>query len=112
MACLFWPHDSLAIHFEAASGFACIRFQFIIFSSLFCRRQVEAEERAELLERRSAQGPDGLPASWQRHGTDAEAAMMGHVSNSKRVLEEAYQTGTAILGNMSSQRDRLKVLAM
>ena len=34
---------------------------------------------------------------------------MGHVSNSKRVLEEAYQTGTAILGNMSSQRERLKV---
>lgn len=70
-----------------------------------CRRQVEEEERAELLARRSTGGPAG----WQRPGVDEEAALMGHVSNSKRVLEEAYQTGTAILGNMSSQRERLKV---
>lgn len=35
--------------------------------------------------------------------------MQSSVSNSKRVLEEAFQTGTAILGSMSGQRDRLKV---
>ncbi len=40
---------------------------------------------------------------------DEEAAVQGHVNNSKRVLEEAYQTGTAILGNMAGQRERLKV---
>jgi hypothetical protein len=34
---------------------------------------------------------------------------MSHVQNSKRVLEEAFQTGTAILTNMSGQRERLKV---
>ena len=42
---------------------------------------------------------------------DEEAAVQGHVNNSKRVLEEAYQTGTAILGNMAGQRERLKVSA-
>ncbi len=35
--------------------------------------------------------------------------MRSSVGNSKRVLEEAFQTGTAILGSMSGQRDRLKV---
>lgn len=66
---------------------------------------MEEEQRAELLERRSSGGPAG----WRRPGLDEEAALQGHLSNSKRVLEEAYQTGTAILGNMSSQRERLKV---
>ena len=69
------------------------------------RRQVEAEERAELLARRSTGGPLG----WQRTGVDEEAALKGHVNNSKRILEEAYQTGTAVLGNVAGQRERLKV---
>ena len=71
-----------------------------------CRRQVEEEERAELLARRTTGGPPG----WRRAGLDEEAAVRGHVNTSKRVLEEAYQTGTAILGNMAGQRERLKVL--
>ena len=70
-----------------------------------CRRQVEADERAELLSRRSTGGPLG----WQRAGADEETALRGHVSNSKRILEEAYETGTAVLGNMAGQRERLKV---
>ena len=72
---------------------------------LLCRRQVEADERAELLARRSTGGPPG----WRRPGADEEAALQGHVNNSKRILEEAYQTGTAVLGNMAGQRERLKV---
>ena len=71
-----------------------------------CRRQVEAEERAELLARRTTGGPPG----WRRAGADEEAALKGHVNNSKRILEEAYQTGTAVLGNMAGQRERLKVI--
>ena len=39
---------------------------------------------------------------------DDDAQSMGHVQNSKRVLEEVFQTGTAILTNMSGQRERLK----
>ncbi len=40
---------------------------------------------------------------------EAESQVRSSVGNSKRVLEEAFQTGTAILGSMSGQRDRLKV---
>ena len=39
----------------------------------------------------------------------AEAAVRGSVGTSRRVLDEAYETGTAILGSMASQRDTLKV---
>ena len=41
---------------------------------------------------------------------DADSQGMSYVDNSKRVLEEAFQTGTAALQNMSGQRERLKVL--
>lgn len=40
---------------------------------------------------------------------DADSQGMSYVDNSKRVLEEAFQTGTAVLQNMSGQRERLKV---
>ena len=40
---------------------------------------------------------------------DADSQGMSYVNNSKRVLEEAFQTGTAVLQNMSGQRERLKV---
>ena len=39
----------------------------------------------------------------------AEAAVRGSVGTSRRVLDEAYETGTAILGSMAGQRDTLKV---
>lgn len=41
---------------------------------------------------------------------DADSQGMSYVDNSKRVLEEAFQTGTAVLQNMSGQRERLKVV--
>lgn len=39
----------------------------------------------------------------------AEAVVRGNVGNSRRILDEAYETGTAILGSMASQRNTLKV---
>lgn len=65
------------------------------------RKQIEEQERAELLARRS-----NAP-NWQSE-MEAEAAVRGNVSNSRRILDEAFETGTAILGSMSSQRDTLK----
>lgn len=32
-----------------------------------------------------------------------------HIGNSKRILEEAYQTGISVLTDMSGQRERMKV---
>ncbi len=37
-----------------------------------------------------------------------EARAARHVQNSKRVLEEAYETGVGMLGAMAGQRERLK----
>ena len=69
------------------------------------RRRAEETERAELLARTGADGA----SSWRAGLLDDDAQSMGYVQSSKRVLEEAFQTGTAILTNMSGQRDRLKV---
>lgn len=72
------------------------------------RRQAEETERAELLARTGA----ASTSSWRAGLLDDDAQSMGYVQNSKRVLEEAFQTGTAILTNMSGQRERLKVRKM
>lgn len=42
---------------------------------------------------------------------NAEAAARKHIDSSKRVLEEAYQTGVSMLTDMGGQRERLKVRA-
>ena len=68
------------------------------------RRQAEEEDRAQLLARTDANGAAG----WRAGLLDDDAQSMNYVQNSKRVLEEAFQTGTAILTNMSGQRERLK----
>lgn len=39
---------------------------------------------------------------------EADVAARRHIDNSKRVIEEAYETGIGIISSMSSQRDRLK----
>ena len=44
--------------------------------------------------------------------SEADAQGMSYVDNSKRVIEEAFQTGTAVLQNMTGQRERLKVLCL
>ena len=69
---------------------------------LSSRKQVEADQRQELLERR---GGAADYVSAQR----ADAQGMSYISNSKQVIEEAYETGTAVLQSMSGQRERLKV---
>lgn len=65
------------------------------------RKQVEEQERDELLARRSNM-PD-----WQSQAAE-EAQQRASVGNSRRVLDEAYETGVAVLESMSDQRDRLK----
>ena len=71
-------------------------------ASVSVRKQVDDQQRQELLSgSRSA-----ADYAMQR---DADSQGMSYVDNSKRVLEEAFQTGTAVLQNMSGQRERLKV---
>ena len=67
-----------------------------------CRKQVEEQQRQELLHRSNG----AIDYAAQR---DADSQGMSYVNNSKRTLEEAFQTGTAVLQNMSGQRERLKV---
>ena len=71
------------------------------FSHRQQRRQVEEQQRRELLERRIGAGSPVVDV-------DAEARAARHVHNSKRVLEEAYETGVGIVGSMAGQRERLK----
>ena len=69
-----------------------------------CRRREEDDQRQQLLGRRAGAGP-----SWQTQ-EDMEAASQQSVQNSKRSLEETFQTGAGILASMADQRERLKVL--
>eukprot|EP00878_Enallax_costatus_P020018 GHUV01021146.1.p3 GENE.GHUV01021146.1~~GHUV01021146.1.p3 ORF type:complete len:103 (+),score=19.48 GHUV01021146.1:823-1131(+) len=39
---------------------------------------------------------------------DEEAAVMGHVTRSRRYLNDMYEQGTSILTNMSANRERIK----
>ena len=67
-----------------------------------CRQREEDEQRQQLLGSRRG-GP-----SWQSQ-EQMEAASMQSVQNSKRSLEETFQTGASILSGMADQRERLKV---
>ncbi|PSC73478.1 Qb-SNARE Bos1 Membrin family [Micractinium conductrix] len=69
------------------------------------RRHAEERQRQELLERRHG---GGGPLGGGLGGMEAEVKAARHVTNSKRVLEEAYETGVDIVGAMSGQRERLK----
>jgi len=66
---------------------------------------VEEQQRQELLHRSSG-------ATDYAARRDADSQGMSYVNNSKRTLEEAFQTGTAVLQNMSGQRERLKVCSV
>jgi Golgi SNAP receptor complex protein 2 len=72
------------------------------FSHRQQRRHVEEAQRRELMERRAGGGGGVLM------DVDSEIRAQRHVHNSKRVLEEAYETGVGIIGSMSGQRERLK----
>ena len=56
------------------------------------RRAAEEADRADLLA-----------------GRASTAAAEGAIRNSKRILEETFATGAAVLGAMAGQRERLKV---
>lgn len=65
-------------------------------------RQREAEDRAELLARAEM-------GQKIKDEMDEEAAVMGHVTRSRRYLNDMYEQGTSILTNMSGNRERIKV---
>lgn len=66
------------------------------------RRAAEEADRADLLEGRAG------AAAWAA-AADADAAAEGAIRNSKRILEETFATGAAVLGAMAGQREVLKV---
>ncbi|ANM61349.1 membrin 11 [Arabidopsis thaliana] len=66
------------------------------------RKMLEAKERADLLGRASGEGAHILQIF------DEEAQAMSSVKNSKRMLEESFSSGVAILSKYAEQRDRLK----
>nr|CAB3498746.1 unnamed protein product [Digitaria exilis] len=66
------------------------------------KRILEAKERAELFERANGESSHVLRIF------DEEAQAMQSAQSSKRMLEEAYGTGVAILHKYADQRDRLK----
>ncbi|KAL4435022.1 hypothetical protein ABPG77_003847 [Micractinium sp. CCAP 211/92] len=70
------------------------------------RRHVEEQQRRELLERRTGGG--GGPFAGPGNGVQDDLKAARHVQNSRRVLEEAYETGVGIIGSMAGQRERLK----
>ncbi|KAL2651164.1 hypothetical protein R1flu_019292 [Riccia fluitans] len=66
------------------------------------RRQVEAQERAELFRRTNGETATILQV------LDEEAQTMQSVQRSSTMLDEAFATGAAVLSKYSEQRERLK----
>ncbi|WVZ59981.1 hypothetical protein U9M48_010059 [Paspalum notatum var. saurae] len=66
------------------------------------KRILEAKERAELFERANGDSSHVLRIF------DDEAQAMQSARSSSRMIEEAYETGVAILHKYANQRDRLK----
>lgn len=85
---------------QVAEETDALRLALDRFSSRQHSRAAEEAQRQELLERRVGGGP--------AFSLDAELVARRHIEGSKRVLEEAYDTGVGILGSMGSQRERLK----
>jgi Golgi SNAP receptor complex protein 2 len=69
------------------------------------RRQMDEQQRQELLQRRA---DGGIGTSNIIAEMNADAVAKRRVDNSRRVLEEAYETGVGVLGAMSGNRERLK----
>lgn len=72
---------------------------------LSCRqvaRQREAADREELLARAEM-------GRQIKDAMDEEAAVMGHVTRSRRMMSEMFEQGGSILANMSQNRERIKV---
>uniref|UniRef100_A0A1J3G740 Membrin-12 n=1 Tax=Noccaea caerulescens TaxID=107243 RepID=A0A1J3G740_NOCCA len=63
---------------------------------------LKAKEKEDLLGRRSREGAHILQIF------DEEAQAMNSVKNSKRMLEDSYSSGVAILSKYAEQKDRLK----
>lgn len=65
-------------------------------------RQQEAADREELLARAEL-------GRQIKSEMDEEAAVAGHVTRSRRYLNEMFDQGTNILANMAGNRERIKV---
>eukprot|EP00873_Tetraselmis_striata_P026276 jgi/Tetstr1/446540/TSEL_034065.t1 len=76
------------------------------FAGREAARHREAADREELFRRARGGSEDEIADMASDHRE--EAAMASSIGNSKRVLEEAFTTGAAILTNMAGQRERLK----
>ncbi|CAM6101236.1 unnamed protein product [Calypogeia fissa] len=66
------------------------------------RRQVEAQERDELLKRLNGDSASILQVY------DEESQVLQSAQNSSRMLDDAFAAGAAVLAKYSDQRDRLK----
>jgi Golgi SNAP receptor complex protein 2 len=66
------------------------------------KRQIEAKERAELLERVNGDSAHVMQIF------DDETQARQSARNSSYMLDEAYATGVAVLSKYAEQRDRLK----
>ncbi|WIA22152.1 hypothetical protein OEZ85_004488 [Tetradesmus obliquus] len=64
-------------------------------------RQREAADREELLARAEM-------GRQIKDAMDEEAAVMGHVTRSRRMMSEMFEQGGSILANMSQNRERIK----
>lgn len=82
-----------------------LRVSFDKYNTREHQRWREQQDREELL----ARAEKGRQIKSEM---DEEAAVMGHVSRSKRYLQEMYDTGSSILSNMSSNRERIKVTSL
>ncbi|KAF6252308.1 Qb-snare protein, Bos1/Membrin family [Scenedesmus sp. NREL 46B-D3] len=64
-------------------------------------RQREAADREELMARAEV-------GRQVKHAMDEEAAVMGHVTRSRRMMAEMFEQGGSILASMSQNRERIK----
>jgi len=89
---------------QVAEDLGSLRMALDGYSGRQGRRQLEEEERRQLLQRVDVHGV----ADRARHDFDVEGQMQSSVANSKRVLAEALGTGAAVLESMGATKERLK----
>ncbi|GLJ31027.1 hypothetical protein SUGI_0620650 [Cryptomeria japonica] len=87
---------------QVAEEVDSLKFALDNYLSRRHRRQMEAKERAELLQRVNGDSAHVLQIF------DEEAQAMQSAQNSSSMLDEAYSTGIAVLSKYAEQRDRLK----
>jgi len=72
------------------------------FGGREARRRREQAEREELMQAAEM-------GRRVKHEMDEEAAVAGHVTRSRRMLNDMFEQGSGILANMAGSRERIKV---